>query len=151
MIPFIKQLSGLFIAGTIFFSGCKSSDPSPELAADHIAIRAGTSVQTSVGLTVRADTVNVSICPANASCFAPNNASVVLNLSKGAQSQLVKLFAWIPNYTRRPTSLSGLTDSTSVEFGGQRYKVILRDGKLTDNSGFEGSVKGTAIVQVSPL
>lgn len=151
MVQIKKQLPGLLIVGTLLFSACKSDNLSPTLAADHIAIQAGSSVQTTVGLTASADTVNVSICPANASCFAPNSASIVLRLSRGTKSQSVKLFAWIPNYTRRPASLSGLTDSTGIELDGQRYKVILRDGRLNTDSGSETLQKGVAIVQVSKL
>lgn len=151
MVQFTKQLSGLLIVGTVLFAACKSDNPSPALAADHIAIQAGSSVLTSVGLIAIADSVNVSICPANANCFAPNSASIVLRLSKGTQSRSVKLFAWIPNYTRRPASVSGLTDSTGVELDGQRYKVILRDGRLSNSSGSETLQKGIAIVQVSQL
>jgi hypothetical protein len=151
MLHFTKQLSGLLIVGTILFFACRSSSISPDLPPDYIAIQAGASVQTSAGPTASADSVSVSICPENANCFAPNSATVVLRLSKGAQSQPVKLFAWIPNYNRRLVVPTGLTDSTSVELEGQRYKVILRDGKLLTNSGIESLTKGTAIVQVSKL
>ena len=149
MIPFAKQLSGLLIVGTVLFSACKSSNVPPELPSDYIVLQSGVLLPTSVGLTAIADSVWVSICPANASCFAPNSAGLVLRLSKGTQSQSVKLFAWIPNYTRRLASPSGFTDSTSVELDGQRYKVILRNGRYATASGSEN--RPEAIVQVSPI
>ncbi len=151
MFNFTKALSGLLIVGTAFFAACHSGDtvPREKLPADHLALQAGTSIQTSTGLNIRADSVRVSICPPNADCFAPDNASVLLHLSKASQSQSVRLFAWIPNYTRISTYPSKYTDSTSINFSGQRYKVILRDGRYNASSSSESSQE--VIVQVSPI
>lgn len=149
MIPLIKLLSGLLIAGSIFFYACQSSNVSSEFPPDYIVLRSGILIPTSIGVTAIADSVWVSICPADANCFAPNNATISLRLSKGTQSHSIRLFAWIPNYSRRPTYVSGLTDSTSVELGGQRFKVILRDGRYATATGSEN--RPEAIVQVSPM
>ncbi|NEU66699.1 hypothetical protein [Spirosoma agri] len=151
MVDFTKLLTGILIAGAASFSACRSSETTPqeELPADYLALKTGSSVQTSTGLAVRADSVTVSICPDNANCFAPNSAGVVLRLSKASQSQSVRLFAWIPNYTRRPNGSQVFTDSAGVDFSGQRYKVILRNGHYSDRSNPERSSE--VIVQVSPI
>lgn len=140
-------------AGLIFTTlgclyACQSNPVVPPLPPDHVALIRSESVTASDGITVTADSVNVSVCPPNANCFAPNNASVKLQLSKNAQSRTVRLWAFIPNYTRR-TSANAPIDSVSVEFGGQQYKVILRDGAF--RKGTENTSLPEAVVQVSRL
>lgn len=149
MIQLTKTLSGILIAVSIVFYACRSSNISPELPPDYIVLRPGILIPTSVGVTAIADSISVSICPADAYCFAPNNATISLRLSKGTQSHSMRLFAWIPNYSRRPTYVSGPTDSTTIELGGQRYKVILRDGRYATTTGSEN--RPEAVIQVSPM
>ncbi len=149
MVHFIKSLIGFLIIGSVLLAAC---DPSQVLPTDHVVLRTGISLQTPAGITLKADSVSVSICPENVSCFAPNNASLRLNLSKGAQSTSVRLFSWIPNYgVRRPVHFSDITDSASVELEGQRYKVILRDGRYLKDDNSSLPRTGEVVVQVAPL
>ena len=151
MLRHIKTIKSAFaalfiVAGCLY--GCQLNEVVPELPLDHIAIRSGESVVTSAGITVTADSVNVSICPKGSACFAPNSTSARFRLSKNAQSRSVRLWAFIPNYARRQ-SVNPPADSASVEFDGQRYKVILRDGGY--RRGSENTALPEAIIQVSRL
>ena len=133
----------LIVAACLY--GCQPNEVVPELPPDHIAIRSGESVLTSAGITVIGDTINVSICPPNAYCLIANNASVSVRLVKGSDSQRVRLFAFIDNYMRRPSSVN--TDSARVVLENQPYKVILRSGQYV--KGAENVSQ--AIIQVSRL
>lgn len=121
-----STLGCLFVAVTLF-GACQPNPVVPAIPPDHVALISNESVVTPAGITVTADSVNVSICPANANCFAPDNASVKLQLSRNARTQSVRLWAFIPNYKRITTANTPL-DSAVVAFDGQQYKVILRDG-----------------------
>lgn len=140
--------AGLTAFIALFLCACKTdkTDPQLTLPADHMAIQAHQTLQAVDGLAVRGDTVSVSICPQGASCFAPNNASARLILSKNGQSNTVRLWTFIPNYTQPYPKQR--TDSTSVNFEGKLYKVILRDGRTFIA---EANVIQQVIVQVAPL
>ena len=146
MIHFTKRLSGLLIAGILFVTACKSNDTVP-LPENYYALIAGQSVNATMGIVVTADTVNVSICPPGAACLVANNAGAVIRLSKASQNHSVKLWAYIPNYNRHPGS--PFKDSTAVDFDGQLYKVILRNGSQID--GPENSLRNQVVIQVSAL
>lgn len=139
----MNYVVGFIMAGTTLFWACQSAEVLP---ANNIAVQAGQSISTASGIVVTADSVNVSICPANASCFAPNNASATLRLAKGSQRYSVRLFAWIPNYNRRTNTT---LDSTGIDIEGQRYKVILRDGRYVGSS--TNKTGQQAIIEVSLL
>lgn len=140
-------ITGLFTGACVFYA-CRPSTIGPELPPDYVAVRAGQSVVTQAGLTVVADTVSVTICPKDAYCIVANSARVKLTLTNDAQTRPVRLFTFIPNYTRR-TGFYGLSDSVSTSFGGQLYKVILRDGRYVP--GPDNTTIPEAIVQVSRL
>lgn len=144
----INAAAGIVFGTLCGLFACQSNPVVPALPPDHVALIRSESVTASDGITVTADSVNVSVCPANANCFAPNNVSVKLQLSKNAQSRTVRLWAFIPNYTRRPGGNTPV-DSVAVEFGGQPYKVILRDGGF--RKGAENVDLPEAVVQVSRL
>ena len=129
-----------------FLYACQPNPIVPELPPDHIVVRAGVLVPTRAGPAVIADSVNVSICPPNAACLIANNASVLLRLTNGSESKSVRLFAFIPNYVRKNSTAA---DSLGVSFGGQTYKVILRDGQVIDKS--SNTPVKQAIIQVSRL
>jgi hypothetical protein len=144
----LNAAAGLVMSALFGLYACQSNPVVPALPPDHVALISKESVTALDAITVTADSVNVSVCPANANCFAPNSTSVKLQLSKNAQSRTVRLWAFIPNYTRR-TSPNAPIDSVSVEFGGQQYKVILRDGGF--RKGAENVDLPEAVVQVSRL
>ena len=146
MSPHLKSVPGSVLFVVFYLNACQPNAVVPALPPDHVALVTGESVSTPAGITVHADSVNVSICPPNAACFAPNSTGGTLRLSKGSQSRSVRLFSWIPNYKRQSTSTA---DSVSVEFDGQRYKVILRDGDY--RKGPESTVLPEAVIQVSRL
>lgn len=129
-----------------FLYACQPNPVVPELPADHVALRAGVLVPTQAGLAVIADSINVSLCPPNADCLVQDNASVFLRLTNGSESKSVRLFAFIPNYTRQNGAAA---DSSGVNIGGQTYKVILRDGQVIDKS--SNTPIRQVIIQVSRL
>lgn len=148
MFYYLKSAFGCLLITVCFLYACQPNAVVPALPPYHVALIARESVATSAGITLSADSVNVSICPTGSACFAPNSASVKLQLKKNAQSRSVRLWTFIPNYQRRP-SATPLSDSVSVEFDGQLYKVILRDGDY--RKGPESTVLPEVVIQVSRL
>lgn len=144
----LKSTLGCVFVVICLFCACQPNPLVPAIPPDHVALISRESITTTAGITVLADSVNVSICPSNANCFAPNSASVKLQLSKNAQTQSVYLWTFIPNY-KRMSSINPPADSVTVAFEGQQYKVILRDGGF--RKGPENANLPEAVVQVSRL
>jgi hypothetical protein len=142
--------AGLTVLLALFLCACQmdKADPKLILPPDHVLLEARQTAQTPDGLTVKADSVSVSICPGGAYCLIANNASTKLTLSKNTQTSTVRLFAFISNYVRRIYPNMPL-DSTSVTLDGKQYKVILRDGRQVVSK--ENGVINQVIVQVAPL
>lgn len=142
----------LFGISAVVFA-CKSGDVLPDLPSDHYILTQGTLFPTKAGINVVTDTVNISICPYNADCFAPDNASASIRLIQNSETRSVRLFTFIEDgVKRRP--LASINDSTSVRFGNQLYKVILKARHTKarrDVNTFNEEGAGQAILQVSKL
>jgi outer membrane biogenesis lipoprotein LolB len=65
--------AGLTALVVLFLCACQMNKAEPQLAlpTDQVLLQTNQTVQAIDGLMVRVDTVSVSICPKNASCFAP--------------------------------------------------------------------------------
>ncbi|MEZ0486428.1 hypothetical protein [Fibrella aquatica] len=141
----MKRPAAFLLAALTLIGACKSTEPIIPIPTDHIVLRQGQSTITSAGVTVFADTVNVFICPKDASCFAPDNLSASLRLVRNQETRSVRLFAWFGGSTRRN---GGISDSTSVLFGNRLYKVILT-GQYTGET--TAGVTGRALLHVALL
>lgn len=142
----IYKLACLFGVSAIVFA-CNPDPVIPALPADHYVLTRGTLFSTAAGIDVIADTINISICPPEAFCFAPDNVSASIRLIQNSETRSVRLFSWFGEYTRRDSPAIGLTDSTSVRFGSQLYKVILKARYITTGK----DKTGQAILQVAKL
>lgn len=143
----MKQLiKTSFVLLAIVVCACKSTETINPIPANHVVLQSGKSSVASVGITVFADTVNMFICPKMAACFAPDNVSASVRLVRNQESQRVRLFAGFGGPSRRDRSLA--SDSTSVRFGGQLYKVILKGEYIGEDD--KGRL-GRALLQVAPL
>lgn len=128
-------------------SACDSGNVAPSLPADHYVLTQGTLVQTTAGVNVVADTVNISICPPGVQCFAPDNASASVRLIQNTETRRVRLFTFIEDGVSRKQYSSSI-DSTGVQFGNDVYKVILKARYINTK---EKTKAGQAILQVSKL
>lgn len=142
MLKSMKQLSGLLILGALLFSACKSSETTP---SDSISIGLHQSGRLGSDVVVRADSIEDSRCPLNATCIWAGQAKVKLLLSKNSDSTAVRL-----SLGADPGSMNKRPDSTTVSLKNETYKVILREVNP-----FPGSTTTTkpqtAVVQVSKL
>ncbi|WP_461041993.1 hypothetical protein [Spirosoma harenae] len=141
MTQLTTKLSGLLFVGITIFSACKSNDTTP---TDQVSLGLHQSARLGSEVTVRADSIQDSRCPANVVCVWAGQAKVKLLLSKDQDSTIVRLALGAdpgPSNNKRP-------DSTSVTLSNQTYKVILREvnpypGTTSDNR------PQTAVVQVT--
>ncbi|GAB3781088.1 hypothetical protein GCM10028818_34500 [Spirosoma horti] len=94
---------------------------------------------------VRADSIQDSRCPLNATCVWAGQAKVKLLVSKNSDSTAVRL-----SLGADPGSTNKRPDSTTVSLKNETYKVILREVNP-----FPGSASTTqpqtAVVQVTKL
>lgn len=141
-----SALALIFVMACCLYA-CRSKEFIPELPPDYFTLVADESVLTPAGITLIADTVNVSICPPNADCIVADNVSVSVRLIKGTESQRVRLFAPVDNFVRRNSTFNG--DSVSVGLDRQMYKVILRRGQSINKS--DNTRNSQAVIQVSRL
>lgn len=146
MSSFTRRIAVFLVAGTALVFACKKNDVEP-LPVDHYVLSEGVLFPATDGLSVIADTVRISICPPNAYCIAPDNASASIRITKNAENRSVRLFTGFRSNLRQ---FSGplATDSTSVQFDGQLYKVILKARYINTK---EKGKTGQAILQVSRL
>ena len=141
-----SRIAVFLVAGTALVFACKKNDIEP-LPVDHYLLSEGVLFPTTGGLSVIADTVSLSICPPNANCFAPDNASAFIRINKNAETRSVRLFTWLrDDLLRVPTP--SVIDSTTVQLDGQLYKVILKARYINIK---EKGKTGQAILQVSRL
>ncbi|RYF57280.1 MAG: hypothetical protein EOO39_35635 [Cytophagaceae bacterium] len=138
----MKQLSGLLILGALLFSACKSSETTP---SDSISIGLHQSGRLGSDVVVRADSIEDSRCPANATCIWAGQAKVKLLLSKNSDSTAVRL-----SLGADPGSTNKRPDSTTVSLRNETYKVILREVNPYPDLNKIGQPQ-TAVVQVSKL
>ena len=142
MLKSIKQLSGLLILGSLFFSACKSSETTP---SDSISLGLHQSGRLGSDVVVRADSIQDSRCPLNVTCVWAGQAKVKLLVSKATDSTTVRLSigANIDGTNKRP-------DSTTVSLKNETYKVVLRSVNPYPKES-TSSQPQTAVVQVTKL
>ncbi|MBO0931777.1 hypothetical protein [Fibrella aquatilis] len=141
-----KSIAGLFITALPLAYACKSPEVVYPIPANHVVLERGKSIATSTGIIVFVDTVNISICPKQAACFAPDNLFASVRLVRNQESRAVRLFAWFGSESSDRSA--NRSDSTSVQFNGQLYKVILKGEYVGET---DLSRVGRALLQVSPL
>lgn len=117
MTLFTKHPVAILLIGLSLFSACKSPETAP---SDRVSLGVNKSARVSADVTVRIDTISDSRCPIDLQCFVAGDALVSLSLSNVAETQKRRLSL----YGR---SLSGRTDSTTVQFGSSLYSVVLRN------------------------
>lgn len=116
MIPLIKHPVAILLLSLSLLGACKSPEALP---ADQISLGVNKSARFGTDITVRIDTVSDGRCPTSLNCIWGGEASVSLSVSKGNKTEKRRLT--IPTYARKRA------DSTTVQFGGRQYKVILQD------------------------
>lgn len=119
MTPLIKHSVSILVVGLSLFGACKQQEALPILSTDQVSLGVNKSARVSADITVRVDAVSDSRCPIDLQCFVAGDALVSLSLSNVAETQKRRLSL----YGR---SLSGRTDSTTVQFGSSLYSVVLR-------------------------
>lgn len=143
MKQYTKQLSGLLIIGSLFFSACKSTETVPTTS---VTLSLHQAARLSSGVAVRADSIQDSRCPTGVACIWAGQARVRLLLTKDQDSTTVGL-ALGPDikegYNKR-------LDSTSVVLSNESYKVILREVNPYPTTTNMAEPK-TALVQVTKL
>lgn len=140
MVQFTKQLSGLLIIGTIFFSACHSSDPTP---TDHLSVGLHQSARIGSDVIVRVDSIQDSRCPKNVVCIWAGQAQVNLVLATNTDSSAVKLIL-------SPEKPANRLDSTNISLNNNSYKVILHEVNPYPGTGTAGQPQ-TAVIQVTKL
>ena len=144
--PTKTALGCLFVLSAWLYA-CQSNPVLPDLPPDHYVLKEGVLFPATAEINIIADTVNLSICPIGAACFAPDNASASVRIIQDTQIRSVRLFTWFSDVISRATAPSA-NDSTSIQLDGQRYKVILKARYTTNN---EKGKTGQAILQFSRL
>lgn len=146
MIQFIKQLSGLLIAGILFVTACKSTGVDANLPPDYLFVAENETVALRSGFSIRADSLRDSRCPEGLQCIWSGPISAVLSLKNADKSVSVKL-------TDAPLFVSGNVyvrqDSSVIQLGGKKINLILRDITPHRSVSRLESVNQKAVVQVS--
>jgi hypothetical protein len=147
MKTFFKLLIISTLLGGYLILACRSGEGvEPD---GLIILRVGQTATSPTGVVITADTIQISVCPENAMCIMADHARATLRFVQNGQTQVVRLNS-LSRFARRATNQAIWLDSTAVELGALRYKVLFRGAKLlTEPLAFPRN--GQITVQVSPL
>ncbi len=143
----VYGLSVVAVGWCMACASAKDTSVSPSVVGDQVTLAVNQSGQLASGVVVRVDSIFDNRCPINDICITGGQANAKLLVSKGTDQMVARLIVGRLYYTQ------GIVyqDSTGVKFGGQTYKIILRDVIPYPNTTNAANTVKQAIVQVTAI